>query len=167
MGQKTYGKTARHKEKEAYVQGNTVKKLYVAEPYTNAPDLEELQEEKKQRRARQRQIHRANQINFLYTVAVTGIVAVIFTICYQYLNLQTSVKNNSSQVAQLQSQLNSLKESNDEEEVEVNASIDYNALYNTAVNDLGMVYPNKSQVITYSQGESEYVKQYQDIPSAQ
>ena len=29
-----------------------------------------------------------------------------------------------------------------------------------------MVYPNKSQVITYEAGESEYVKQYQQIPDA-
>lgn len=166
MGQKTYGKTAGHKDKEAYVQGSTVRKLYVAQPYTDVPDVEEVREERKERRARQRQIHRANQINFLYTVAVTGVVAVIFTICFQYLNVQSTVKNNASEVAKMQSDLNSLKESNDEQEVEINASIDYNALYNTAVNELGMVYPNKNQVISYDAGESQYVKQYQDIPSA-
>ena len=33
----------------------------------------------------------------------------------------------------------------------------------TAVNELGMVYPNRSQVINYDSKESEYVKQYKDI----
>ena len=31
---------------------------------------------------------------------------------------------------------------------------------------LGMVYPAKGQVIRYAAGESEYVKQYQNIPNA-
>ena len=33
----------------------------------------------------------------------------------------------------------------------------------TAVNELGMVYPSRSQVIGYDSKESEYVKQYKDI----
>ena len=31
-------------------------------------------------------------------------------------------------------------------------------------NELGMVYPERDQVITYDAGVSEYVKQYHDIP---
>ena len=46
------------------------------------------------------------------------------------------------------------------------ADIDYDAIYDTAVNELGMVYPAKGQVIRYAAGESEYVKQYQNIPNA-
>ena len=30
--------------------------------------------------------------------------------------------------------------------------------------DLGMVYANKDQVIMYNKTESEYVRQYEDIP---
>ena len=41
---------------------------------------------------------------------------------------------------------------------------DYEQIYNTAVNELGMVYPERDQVITYDAGVSEYVKQYHDIP---
>jgi hypothetical protein len=48
-------------------------------------------------------------------------------------------------------------------ESEINAGIDYNAIYDTAVNELGMVYPSRSQVIGYDSKESEYVKQYKDI----
>ena len=52
----------------------------------------------------------------------------------------------------------------DELELEINAGIDYEQIYNTAVNELGMVYPERDQVITYDAGVSEYVKQYHDIP---
>lgn len=66
-------------------------------------------------------------------------------------------------VVELQNQLNSIKAENNSHEAEINASIDYNAIYDTAVNELGMVYPNRSQVINYDSKESEYVKQYKDI----
>lgn len=62
------------------------------------------------------------------------------------------------------SELNELTNSNDELELEINAGIDYEQIYNTAVNELGMVYPERDQVITYDAGVSEYVKQYHDIP---
>ena len=54
----------------------------------------------------------------------------------------------------------------DKGEEEINAGIDYNAIYDTAVNDLGMIYPGKGQVITYDSKESEYVKQFKDVPEA-
>ena len=59
-----------------------------------------------------------------------------------------------------------LKENNDVLESDINASIDYDAIYDTAVNELGMVYPEKKQVITYDSKESEYVKQYKDVPES-
>lgn len=151
----------------SYVHGSTVRKIQVAEPYSNdEKSIEQIEEERRLKRQQQRRIRRTNQLNFLYTVAVTAIVGVIFVVCYQYLNLQAEVKNNASLVSDLQAQLTSLTAENDELEVEVNASIDYDAIYDTAVNELGMVYPGKSQVIRYDAGESEYVKQYQDVPKA-
>ena len=155
-----------NKKRTSYVYGNTVRRVEVAEPFSNVPKtFEELEEERREKRKQQKRIRRANRNNFLYTVAVSAIVAGIFTICYQYLNLQSSVKNAATEVANLEQQLTELTAENDEAEIEINAGIDYDAIYNTAVNELGMTYPNKSQVVTYSGGESEYVKQYQDIPS--
>ena len=101
-----------------------------------------------------------------YTMVVASVAAVVFFICYQYLNVQAVAKANSDKIIELKSTLNSLKDDNDALESDINASIDYNALYNTAVNELGMVYPGKDQVITYNSKESEYVKQYKDVPDA-
>lgn len=77
--------------------------------------------------------------------------------------MQSAIKTNSQTVVELQNQLNSLKAENNSHESEINASIDYDAIYDTAVNELGMVYPSRSQVIGYDSKESEYVKQYKDI----
>ena len=161
MAHKDYKKTT------AYVQGTTVRKLQTAEAYPSRERrFEQTEQEREQRKAQQRSIHRANKLNFLYTMAVTSIVAVIFVLCYQYLNLQSAVKSNAAAVSELEERLNKLTTENDELEVEINAGIDYDAIYETAVNELGMVYPEKNQVIRYEAGESEYVKQYQDIPGS-
>ena len=156
MARKSYGNTIKYEKRTGYVQGNTVRKLQVAEPYSNDPtSIEQL-----------RKIRRANKMNFLYTVAVTAVVAVMFGLCYQYLNLQSEVKTNAAAVSDLEMQLNTLTSQNDEREAQAEADIDYDAIYDTAVNELGMVYPAKGQVIRYAAGESEYVKQYQNIPNA-
>ncbi len=104
-----------------------------------------------------------NKINLMYTVVVATVASVVFFICYQYLNVQAAAKVNSDKIIELKSTLNSLKDNNDALEADINASIDYNAIYDTAVNELGMVYPGKGQVITYDSKESEYVKQFKDV----
>lgn len=117
-------------------------------------------------RLNEKRIRRASRVNFLYTVGVSAIVAAIFVLCVQYLNVQSAVQANQSAVTELQSQLNTLTNENDETELNINTSIDYELIYNTAVDELGMIYPDRDQVITYDSVESEYVKQYKDIPSA-
>lgn len=145
-----------------YEYGSTARQLN-AQPAIKTKESEDARE---QRRARQRQIRRNNKINLMYTMMVASVAAVVFFICYQYLNVQAAAKVNSDKIIELKSTLNSLKDDNDALEADINASIDYNTIYDTAVNELGMVYPGKDQVITYNSQESEYVKQYKDVPDA-
>lgn len=153
---KMYGK--------AYEYGSAARQLNM-----NAQPLrrnEESEESREQRRAKQKQIRHNNKINLMYTVVVATVASVVFFICYQYLNVQAAAKVNSDKIIELKSTLNSLKDNNDALEADINASIDYDAIYDTAVNDLGMIYPGKGQVITYDSKESEYVKQFKDVPEA-
>lgn len=148
----------------AYVSGSAARKLYTA-----APDIEREQRreiDENERRIREKKINRSNHINFLFTAVVTGVAIVIFSICSQYLQMQTKVMANASEVSRLQSELNELTTANDEMEVQINANIDYESIYNTAINELGMINPKKGQVITFDAGVSEYVKQYGEIPKA-
>ena len=149
--------------RSAYEYGSTARQLNTAQPLRRD---EETEESREQRKARQKQIRRNNKINLMYTMVVASVAAVVFFICYQCLNVQAVAKANSDKIIELKSTLNSLKDDNDALESDINASIDYNALYDTAVNELGMVYPGKDQVITYNSKESEYVKQYKDVPDA-
>ena len=42
--------------------------------------------------------------------------------------------------------------------------MDLDYVYKVATEELGMVYANKDQVRLYNKTESEYVRQYEDIP---
>ena len=56
------------------------------------------------------------------------------------------------------------KADNDALETRINTSIDLDNIYKIATEELGMVYANKDQVRMYNKTESEYVRQYEDIP---
>ena len=138
-----------------YQYGSAVRKLQTVPEVHTYEHERRIEEQEQERRQRRREIRRNNRVNLVYTT--------VLAICYQYLNLQSDIKTNSTAVVELQNQLNSLKAENNSHESEINAGIDYNAIYDTAVNELGMVYPSRSQVIGYDSKESEYVKQYKDI----
>ena len=139
-----------------YQYGSAVRKLQ------SVPEIHTYEHERRIEEQEQ-EIRRNNRGNLGYTTVLAICATAVFAICYQYLNLQSDIKTNSTAVVELQNQLNSLKAENNSHESEINAGIDYNAIYDTAVNELGMVYPSRSQVIGYDSKESEYVKQYKDI----
>ncbi len=58
-----------------------------------------------------------------------------------------------------------LKAENDATETRINTSIDLDYIYKVATEELGMVYANRDQVLLYDKTESEYVRQYEDIPT--
>ena len=159
-----YRRNSRNVSKVPYEYGSAVRQLNIAEPLKTPDESQQTQKEinREIRRQRQKQIRR----NLMYTGAVASVAAVVFFICYQYLNVQATAKTNSDVIVELKSELSTLKENNDVLESDINASIDYDAIYDTAVNELGMVYPEKKQVITYDSKESEYVKQYKDVPES-
>ena len=42
--------------------------------------------------------------------------------------------------------------------------MDLDHIYDVATKELGMVYANKNQILLYDKTESEYVRQYEDVP---
>jgi heme/copper-type cytochrome/quinol oxidase subunit 1 len=111
-------------------------------------------------------VRRVNALNFLYTLAVIGVVAVIFTFCVSYLRTRASMQANEAQIAGLQAQLSSLTSENDDEAMKLSANVDYQEIYRVATEELGMTYPTGGQVVEYNAGDSEYVEQYSDVPTS-
>lgn len=123
---------------------------------------ERIEERKRQERALARQHH----VNFLYTIGALTIVAFMFMACVQYLQTQAAVNGASNDVAIMEARLAQLTLKNDETQMEIDGSINYDELLRVATEELGMVYPSYRQVVEYDSSESEYVKQYKDIPSS-
>ena len=96
-------------------------------------------------------------------LTISGI-AILFIAVINYLTISNTKKINAKKISELESQSQRLKESNLQAEISLNTSIDYNEIYKTATEELGMVYPNEEQIIRYSSDESEYVIQFSPIP---
>jgi len=93
-------------------------------------------------------------------------IAAIFTLylCISYLQLQASLTARLDHIEQLEKSIETLKADNDALETRINTSVDLDYVYQVATEEMGMVYANKDQVRLYNKTESEYVRQYEDIP---
>lgn len=45
------------------------------------------------------------------------------------------------------------------------SSVDLGRVKEIAINDLGMIYANEGRIITYDSQSSDYVRQYEDVPT--
>ena len=57
-----------------------------------------------------------------------------------------------------------LKSENDALQTRIDTYVDLDHVYQVATEELGMVYANKDQILLYNKTESEYVRQYEDLP---
>ena len=81
-----------------------------------------------------------------------------------YIQMQFAVTNNVKQIAQLESELISLTQANDETHAKIVNSVDLEEVRRIAMGQLGMIYAEEGQIITYTNVGSDYVRQYEDIP---
>ena len=169
-----------------FVYGNTVKEMQASSPSRGEEVHRELEEKKRreqeererrrreeeenQKRKRKRQATaRRNQARMLmspgYLLFVAGALAVMAVVTVCYLQMRAELTRNTKQVAALESQLVELKSNNDSREQKLEASVDLESIRRKAMEELGMVYANKDQVLMYDKTESEYVRQDEDIPA--
>lgn len=142
-----------------YVYGNTARQL--------APE----RQPKKQARPRQRRSAsvRRNQdlalqmnLPFVFLLMVAAVCTLY--ICVSYLQLQSSNAARLRNIESLERQIETLRADNDALETRINTSTDLDYIFRVATEELGMVYANKDQVRLYNKTESEYVRQYEDVP---
>lgn len=79
--------------------------------------------------------------------------------------MQSSITSHQTTIGKLESQLSTLKTNNSATESRINAYVDLDYIYKVATEELGMTYASDNQVIYYDKSESEYVRQYEDIPT--
>lgn len=102
--------------------------------------------------------------DFKSLLFIVAAVAITFMMCISYLQAQESITAMSKKAASLESEIMTLKNQNDAAYNRINSSVDLSYVYDVAVNELGMVHADDSQVIPYNSRKSNSVRQYGEIP---
>lgn len=157
----------------AYVDGTAVRRLEAAPVQRTAarrpePAPEQRMRERQTRPASQtarKNRERALSMNLGYVMFLTlAAVITVFT-CVNFLQLQAKGTKLQKEVTALETRLDAAVLENDSDYNRIMTSVDMEKVKDIALNQLGMVYAKKSQIVTYEMQNSDYVRQYSEIPS--
>ncbi len=135
------------------IYGNTVKKLY---------ESEKINKNKSKNKAINKKSNVMNLASFVLMLSATLIASYL---CINYIRSEVLLENKIKSISSLEKNLKELIDKNDAKAAKINESINLDEILNVATQKFGMVYANKNQIIRYDKTESEYVRQYEDIPS--
>lgn len=159
----------------AYIDGNTARELAMQSAQRKEQihqEYVEQQEEEQEQRRRKRQTRaavqknreRALQISPGYVLFLTATMAVMVMVFACYLQLQSDINKSVQNVAALEKEILNLKNDNDAAQKKISNSIDLENIRQRAMNELGMVYPQKEQIEYFDVEEDDYMNQYENIP---
>jgi cell division protein FtsL len=140
-----------------YMRGNTVRREYQPAPYRGPVPVQNPSGQKKRR----------SHMSLGYLLFLSlAMVMMVGTLAW-YISLQSQVKNTSKSIASLESQLNTLRQENDEAYNRANGKVDLEEVKRIAISEYGMTYATEGQIITYSDGGgNDYVRQVAPIPQS-
>lgn len=145
----------------SYVYGTSARKEAVrVQLERHVEQTKELSQRVRQNRSR------ALHMNKGYVVFLAVAAFVTLIACTQYLQLQSEITNRSERITALQQELANRKEANTTRYNAIVNSINLEEVRERAMNDLGMVYAQEEQVITYKNPANVSVRQYADIPES-
>ena len=141
-----------------YVYGSTAKQLDVREAIHEKSRREQYNAARKNR-------ERAMHMNPAYVLFLAAAMVVSAFVLIGYIRLQSDITNSINHIAALESELNDLRLSNDEEYSRIESSVNLEEIKRIAIQELGMTYAGEGQIIEYSSEGSDYVRQVADIPN--
>lgn len=145
-------------QKSYYVEGNTARQLEVL------PELPPTQDSRRvPRNTIRKNREKASHMNPAYVMFLTVASVVTFMVCFHYIQLRSQITSRMKNIAALETELSDLKIENDAELSRVNNSIDLEEIKRIAMEELGMVYASKEQVILYEDKDAEYFRQYESV----
>ncbi|MBQ7796469.1 MAG: septum formation initiator family protein [Lachnospiraceae bacterium] len=150
-------KSRRSMAQAEYVNGTAARQL-------NPVERPIERTEKRHTVTARRNQEKALPMDLPYVIMLTIAAICTLYLCINYLQLQSTVAARLNHIEALEKSIETLKADNDALETRINTSVDLDYVYKVATEELGMVYANKNQVRLYNRTESEYVRQYEDIP---
>lgn len=155
-----------------YIDGNTVRQFQTAPEFDRQRyrEQEELDRRKRQaeRNKRRRQEHaHVRGMDFVSMILLSAAIAVTFFVCIEYLQVQSNKIQMDREISSLENEILELKDRNAAALENVEKNVDLNYIYEVATTKLGMVHPDKNQVIEYESTKSDYLRQYDEIPQTE
>lgn len=162
-----YRRNVGKQDNKIYVYGNTVRQINAA-PARRREQTREVQHQAARNRkssasARRSRI-RARQITSPYAVFLTVVAVITSVVCMNYMQLKSRNTTYQAELIQKASSISEVKMRNDAAYEKVMSSIDLEHVRDVAITQLGMVYAEEGQIISYSSQERDYISQYSDVP---
>lgn len=171
-GRKTAAGRGDYAEKVKTANGKPVQK---EAPYQNPvrrsqperePDRYGRLREQESQRDEKKLFHINRSVSFFGILVLCGAMACMVLLCIRYLDLKAEATRLDKAIAGLKDDLGEWTDINAGKEEALVENIDLEAIYQTAVGEYGMVFPNHNEVIYYDTADFSYVRQYADIPEA-
>lgn len=143
MNQKRHGR-------QSYIYGNVV-----AKPKQN---LVLIKNKKKQENKAKSILKRT-----LIFLELALVLAISVSIAIDFLSIKAKNTQAREEIVRLESQLNSLKEENNDNLTKIKSSINLEEIKQRALG-LGMTYSKENQIIYFEEIEDDYVRQVRPIP---
>ena len=142
---------------EEYIDGNTVRKTQLETLLEEDP---KKQLHQRARKNREKAVH----MNFGYVAFLVGALVLMGIILISYINLRSEITSSINRISQMESELYSLQQENDEYETRINSSVNLEDVRRIAIEELGMKYASEGQIINVEGGSDDYVRKYAEIP---
>ncbi len=162
-GRRTSARTASGNAIATYQYGNTVKQFQVIPKHNNESELDKPKLSNHTRKNREKALHM--NLGYVMFLAVAAIVTLL--VCISYLQIQAQMTEKVKNISSLEKEVADLRSDNDETYNRITNSVDLDYIKKVALEEIGMVYASQDQVVLYNNEESDYVRQYSDIPKAE
>lgn len=143
-------------QRRTYVEGNTVRKTDTVKELQQPP--------RKVNRVVKKNQEKLHYMNLPYVLFLTAAMVLTGMMLIGYLQVQSRLTVSIKQVATLESRLNDIRLSNDEQLERINTSLDMEEIKRIAIEELGMSYAKEGQVVMVSGEGSDYVRQLEKMP---
>lgn len=152
-----------------YFDGSAVRKLNYeperrVEPERTPAKNPQVREEKQQ--VIDRRVDKALAFNLKYTVFVVASVMIMVAACVVMLFMEARINDQQNNINDLEAELEALEADNAAYAKSLDNMYTLEEINDVAINELGMVYAKKGQIVYYDSANEDYVKQYQDVPEA-
>lgn len=152
---------AQRRYETTYIDGNVVRHIQTA------PERASQQRERRSRSTEvntRRNREKALNMTMPYVMFLAAASIATVFLCVNYLKLQAQGTTLRREITSMESRLSTMRLANDNAYEEALSSVNMEQVKEIAVSQLGMVYADDGQVITYNSQNGDFIRQYMEVP---